>query len=435
MRAELQALPAHRELFSVGRRSVAPTVRAALYPHVDRLYRTQLSLDRPSADLFLCHVLRPDKAAVIFGPNGSGKSNFINAMSVMRDLVLHSTSLTSAEFAARHTPFRFGLSDGHPTEFSIDVLLGTTRYLYSFAYNHEHICSERLMVYCTGKSQRWFERSIDGVTRDETWAPFSQKFNGPRAMWRSATRAESLFLTAAAGLNSSQLEPLFRWFEQGMQFVLPSDPLKFTGIGQSMQNSQYKGRLLGFLQSAGIRVHDVRACGPQSAGIEVSHARENRSPVWTNLADESAGTQRLVSLFAPLSAAVERRQLLLADEFDLGLHPLVARYLIGLINGSDAPPQGAQMVLTSQNTSLMDMQILRRDEIWLMEQNASGASELVRVWRARIPPRKGELIGRRYLCGRYGAIPHISTRSHADRSDHHPHFAGAPGADGPGKVN
>ncbi len=373
-------------------------------------------------------VRRLSRSAIVFGPNGSGKSNLINAFAVMRELVLHSTTLSEAEFAARHTPYRFGAAARAGTEFEIDVLLDKVRYRYSFAYDDKGIRAERLLVYCTGKSQRWFERVWDEEQQKENWAPFSQNFSGPRAMWRDATRSNALFLTTAAQLNAEQLKPLFHWFEHGMELVFPSESANMTRMAASLQDAGFKRRMLEFLNAADIRVSDVRVRDPETgladlspswrsqerrpgaaaarSGVEFSHARDG-SFVWVQATDESAGTQRLAALFAPLLSAIENGKLLLVDEFDLSLHPLVARFLMQLINDPKISDRGAQLLLTSHNTTLMDVNVLRRDEIWLMALDDKDASQLTPVWRSPLPPRKHELIGKGYLRGRYGAIPAI----------------------------
>jgi AAA15 family ATPase/GTPase len=146
--------------------------------------------------------------------------------------------------------------------------------------------------------------------------------------------------------------------------------------------------------------------------VEFSHSRDG-ALVWLQATDESAGTQRLASLFGPLLSAIENGKLLLVDEFDLSLHPLVARYLMQLINDPKISDRGAQLLLTSHNTTLMDLNVLRRDEIWLMELGENEASRLTPVWRSALPPRKHELIGKGYLRGRYGAIPDIRARPSA----------------------
>jgi hypothetical protein len=372
-------------------------------------------------------VPRVSKAAVVFGPNGSGKTNLLTAVAVMRDMVLHSTTFSAADFAERYSPFLLDRSQGRPTEFEVDVVLDRVRYQYAFAYDGRRICAERLLVFPTGKSQRWFERTLVNEHGLECWAPFSNNFTGPRAMWRDATRAQALFLTTAAQLNARQLAPLFDWFEHGLAVVFGSEKLDLGHLAESVKDDRRKRVLLEFLRGAGIKMHDVRIAEPPAAAIrpvergrlpakpshgdpkaiEFSHLRDDGSVVWMPSADESTGAQRLAGLFAPLLTAVQRGQVLLIDEFDLSLHPLVARYLIQLFNDPKLSNNGAQLLLTSHNTNLMDMDLLRRDEIWLMELDANAASTLLRMWHSASPPRKHELIGKRYLFGRYGAVPAI----------------------------
>jgi hypothetical protein len=254
-------------------------------------------------------------------------------------------------------------------------------------------------------------------------------------LWRDATRAPSLFLTTAVQLNARQLEPLFDWFENGLGLLFGSRKVDFSSVADCVQDGTRKPHLIKFLQGAGIHVHDARvverhatAAGrPEHfpdrprppdklhanpvdpAAVEFSHLREDGSVVWLPSTEESTGTQRLLGLFGPLLNALRLGQVLLVDEFDLSLHPLVARYLIELINDPEISPHGAQLLLTSHNTTLMDLDILRRDEIWLMQLDDTNASLLVRLWQSSSPPRKHELIGKRYLYGRYGAVPEIRT--------------------------
>jgi len=372
-------------------------------------------------------VPRVSKSAVIFGPNGSGKTNLINAIAVMRDLVLRSTTFSPGEFSARHTPFALeqcGGNGGKATEFEVDVLLGKVRYQYAFAHDKHRICFERLLVYQTGKSQRWFERSSNDSSHVERWAPFSNNFAGPRVIWKDATRSQALYLTTAAQLNARDLKPLFDWFEHGVALVFASDRIDQSRLAACIQDEKRKHSMLEFLRSAGIRVHDIRIAEPpairndfsdrkgrarvhEQKTIEFCHLREDGKPVWMPLSGEATGVQRMVSLFGPLLTAIKGGRLLLIDEFDLSLHPLVARYLIQLVNNPEISKDGAQLLLTSHNSTLMDMDILRRDEIWLMELNDGAASTLLRMWNSASPPRKNELIGKRYLYGHYGAVPAI----------------------------
>jgi hypothetical protein len=370
-------------------------------------------------------VPRVSKAAIVFGPNASGKTNLLIALATFRDLILHSSGYSDSQFSERHTPFRFGPSMTQPTEFEIDVLLDRVRYRYAISYDSQRIRFERLLVYRTGKSQRWFERRFDEATRKDTWAPFSPNFNGPREMWRKATRPKALFLTTAAQLNSEQLAPLLDWVEHRLEILFPGDMTDVNRIAMRIQDETFKTRVLALLSAVDIHVDDVRFAEqdpsradptpPPGAGflrqgsahrsIEFLHARDGLVPMWLDSVFEAAGTQRLIGLFGPLLQAAENGKLLLIDEFDASLHPLVARFLIRLINDPRVSSKGAQLLLTSHNTTLMDLDILRRDEIWLVQLDDKHASNLLPLLRSS--PRKHELIAKNYLKGRYGAVPLI----------------------------
>jgi hypothetical protein len=370
-------------------------------------------------------VPRISKAAIVFGPNASGKTNLLIALATFRDLILHSSGYSDSQFGERHTPFRFGPSMTQPTEFEIDVLLDRVRYRYAISYDSQRIRFERLLVYRTGKSQRWFERRFDEATRKDSWAPFSPNFNGPREMWRKATRPKALFLTTAAQLNSEQLAPLLEWVEHRLEILLPGDMTDVNRIAMRIQDETFKTRVLELLSAVDIHVDDVRFAeqdpsrtdpapppgsgflrrGSAHRSIEFLHARDGLVPMWLDSVFEAAGTQRLIGLFGPLLQAAENGKLLLIDEFDASLHPLVARFLIRLINDPRVSSKGAQLLLTSHNTTLMDLDILRRDEIWLVQLDDKHASNLLPLLRSS--PRKHELIAKNYLKGRYGAVPLI----------------------------
>jgi hypothetical protein len=358
-------------------------------------------------------VPRVSKSAIAFGPNASGKTNLLVAFATMRELMLNSTALTEAQFRERYTPFRFG--PGRPTTFEIDVLLDRVRYRYMFSHDAQRVVSERLLVYRTGKSQRWFERHYNAATQKDEWAPFSPSLNGPREMWRKATRPNTLFLTTAVQHNCRQLAPLMHWMEHRLEILFPTDLADLNRFVVRVQDSGFKARVLELLRASDIQVADIRVthpAGPRST-IEFLYTRPGWSPVWLDSVFEAAGTHRLMGLLVPLLDAIEHGKLLMVDEFDTSLHPLVARFLVRLINDPAVSRKGAQLLLTSHNTTLMDLEFLRRDEIWLVELNDKHTSTLSPLQRSR--PRKHELVAKNYLKGRYGAVPSIDSEAMCGR--------------------
>ncbi len=381
-------------------------------------------------------VPRLAKSAALFGANASGKTNLFVALATLRDLILHSTGYSAAQLKERYTPFQFGPSARRSTEFEIDVLLEGTRYRYSMAYDADRVLYERLLVYRTGKAQRWFERHFDRDAQRDDWAPFSPHFHGPREMWRKATRAKALFLTAAAQLNSEQLAPLVSWVEHSLEIVFPADLSDGNRVAAQLQNEDFKHKIVSLFRAVDMPITDVRITDPDathgyfaphtgtsSPPIEFLYTRDPWTPVWLNACFEASGTHRLFALLGPLLTAMERGKLLVIDEFDRNLHPLIARFLIRLMNDPAVSKHNAQLLAISHNNTLMDLDILRRDQIWLVQLGPERASSLSPL--SRSDTGKRDSIAKSYLRGRYGAVPLIQSDV---SEDNHP-IPGAPETD------
>jgi uncharacterized protein len=351
------------------------------------------------------------RAAVLFGPNASGKSNLVLALATLRALVLGSVTLTDAEYAALYQPFGWGPSSIRPTQFTVEVLIEAVRYRYLVAYDARRIVREELLVYRTGKAQRWILRAYDESAQAESWAAFSPNFTGSREMWRKATRPRALFLTTAVSLGSELLRPLYDWFDKGFETLRPDDaPL--ASIAEHFQDRELKAQMLRVLDAADIPIEDVRmaALDAESAararaqnGTRLEFLPAGEATTWLDAAMLSTGSIRLLVILGSILRVIRNGRLLVIDDFASRLHPVLAKFLVDLVH---RPGTVAQLLLTAHCAALMDLELLRRDEIWLAELDGARASQLVPLTRYR--PRKHEMVARAYLRGRYGAVPHIT---------------------------
>jgi uncharacterized protein len=370
------------------------------------------------------------RGAAIYGANASGKSNLIFGLGTMTNLVLQSTALTEAQFAELYTPFRLDQeAPSEPTEFEINLVLSGVRYEYGFSYDGRRIRSEWLTVYRTGKGQQWFDRSWDEHKGKEQWGSFSTHFSGPRETWRKATRPQALFLTTAVQLNSELLKPLFDWFGSGLLML---NTVGMLGLGYTLQRLDelgFKERVLEVLRAADIHIADIKIekkSGQQvNFSLEVGKpptvlAREGEIPIVTfgHRVDggetvyfdprfESAGTQRLFACIGPILDAIEQGKLLVIDDVDSSLHPMVTRFIVGLFHDPVVSRHDAQLWITTHDTSLLDTDLMRRDQFWFVDKDERQASVLVPL--TDFSPRKNEALERGYLRGRYGGVPFISS--------------------------
>jgi uncharacterized protein len=372
------------------------------------------------------------RGAAVYGANASGKSNLIFGLVTMGNMVRQST-LTETQFAEFYTPFRLEKgSAGQPTEFEVNLLLSGVRYEYGFSYDGQRIRSEWLTVYRTGKGQKWFDRTWDEESGEELWGTFSTHFSGPRETWRKATRPQALFLTTAVQLNSELLKPLFDWFTGGLVVV---NAVSMLGLGftlQRLDEAGFKERVLEVLRAADIHIADIkieRRPGHQfnlsfEAGkpptvlaregevpfVTFGHRVEGGETVYFDPRFESTGTQMLFACIGPVLDALENGKLLVIDDVDASLHPMVTRFVAGLFHDPSISKKNAQLWITTHDTSLLDTDVMRRDQFWFVDKDERQASILIPL--TDFSPRKNEALERGYLRGRYGGVPFISSLRH-----------------------
>ncbi|MHB1678683.1 MAG: AAA family ATPase [Sulfuriferula sp.] len=371
----------------------------------------------------LPHLLR---SAVVYGPNASGKSTLLLALQFMRAVVAESASIMQPGQAFNVQPFRLDRDYvRQPTEFEMTFLLGGVRHQYGFSLTPERIISEWLLVYRTAKPQQWFSRKFDEQTQSSNYE-FSTHLSGPRKLWEETTRPNALFLSTAAQLNSELLGPIFRWLvEHPVYFPAGLSPLPDLTT-QLLQTDEGRRSVSDFLVSADISISDVLTVsrpgfqqnlmfGPDGAKFsreeremlmpQFVHNTKHGSAVF-ELHEESQGTQRLYTLIAPVLDVLKQGRLLIVDELDSSLHPLLVRRLVRMFQQPETNPKGAQLLFSTHDTSLLDRTLFRRDQIWFTEKDQDQATRLYSL--SDFSPRETEAWEKGYLTGRYGAVPFFS---------------------------
>jgi len=371
--------------------------------------RNVLAVDAPNTPDLL-------SSAVLFGANSAGKSNLIKALLAMQDLVKHSATTGQVGEPLEVTPFRFDDdSDRQPTEFELVFVAENVRYQYGFSLNRERVLEEWLYAHPSGRPQCWIERIFDSETGEYVWGAMG-KLTGKKQLWQASTRANALFLSTAMQLNNQQLKPVFEWI---------SDQLRIGGlVGWGMEHSlrlcekgtEERGRVISFLADADLNISDLdlqrRPFDPDGLpntlpdDVRTVHLTESGSRVLLNLDDESDGTQKLFALAGSWLQSLEQGYTLVMDELQDNLHPLMVKFLVQLFHSPESNPNQAQLIFTTHDTSILDQEVFRRDQIWFCEKDQAQVTHLLPLMDFK--PRKGvENIEKGYLSGRYGALPYL----------------------------
>ena len=135
--------------------------------------------------------------------------------------------------------------------------------------------------------------------------------------------------------------------------------------------------------------------------------RDGSSGLYTlELADESDGTRKLMSIAPAIESALAGGGILLVDEIEKELHPMLVEYVVAKFQSKRTNPHGAQIVFTTHNTELLNMELLRKDQLYFADKKQEdGASELYSI--SEFSTRTTENIRKGYLLGKYGATPNV----------------------------
>lgn len=367
------------------------------------------------------------KTVAIYGANASGKSNLLAALNSMEQIVTHRSQRGEL---LPITPFKLNKnSKNAPSEFEVTFIVDDIRYQYGFSANATQIFDEWLIVYPKNHAQKWFERVWDSEHQKHQWK-FSSFFTGKKQVWQDATRSNALFLSTAVQLNNEQLKPVFDWFDKTLRF---GGVEGFSPAYTALQCNEGKNLdIIKFLKAADFNISDIKVKteeftptslpndipaplkdallkelqGQKSLQITTSHKDHDGIDVPFDFTEESDGTQKLFSFAGPILDVLENGRVLCIDELNVNLHPKLVKFLIELFHNEKTNPKNAQLVFTTHETSILNQEVFRRDQIWFCERNEKQFSILYPL--SDFSPKKGkENLELGYLSGRYGALPFI----------------------------
>ena len=352
------------------------------------------------------------KSAVIYGANASGKSNVLNAFWFMVNYVLTSHS-QQVHKAIDRIPFKFDKeTPARPSSFEVIFTANGIRYAYGFSVTDKAVVEEYLYYYPNGRQAIIFER------KDTTDFRFTVDIDEQNTL-KERTSANKLYLSVASNWSYVKVIPVLEWFAS-CQIITKNSVADAYGLeAEQLKDDDYRRVIASMLRIAdfGIQSLQVRDSDPISSkrgdiftNVDAVHTVQdvegNISSYTLNMTEESDGTNSYFKLIGVVKKALDLGTLLVADEMDAHLHPLLTKHLVSLFNSAEFNPKGAQLIFTSHNTNLLDLDVLRRDQIWFTEKDEqTAATDLFSLYDFSI--RKDAKVEKGYLIGRYGAIPFI----------------------------
>lgn len=353
------------------------------------------------------------KTIGLFGPNASGKSSIIRAIKFCCMMILESHQ-HNENTRFNFQPFKFDGWQDKPSRFYIDFLCDDIEYEYEYTLTPTEILEESLYYYPNGRKAKVFKRKGTEYT-------FGTKVLERPKDVALATSNKNLFLSRASSMNRELAKTIYRFFLN--TFLLDLVSLNSTSIEYNF--NKYKKVILKALEICDSDICDIKlrhkkvtqpvAVGHDDQGVSLELRtvdaidfktchKIDPSIQFDMERDESDGTQRLFAILNRMLDVVSNNKSLMLDEFDRQLHTLLADFLIDLVHAS---PQ-SQLLFTSHNTNLIDMDRFRKDQIIFVNKKADGATEVYslydfRDFRDTMDAEKG------YIQGRFDAIPYVTS--------------------------
>lgn len=395
------------------------------------------------------------RTAVIYGANGSGKSNFCRALSFLKNLALSGrprSSGTGRDF------FRFSEEPGKPTSFDLQFIVNDNVYRFGVKLDDQRVLEEWLVRVDGGREKELYERITDSdgnvVIEAKGLKTVNEKLKALATI--GGPQNQTFLATIRATLDphdyGKDLGFIFEWFEKTLTLIRPDEP--FLPLGQLLTQDQEFLKFAGeFLRAASTGVNnlitikkeltedELRGLLPEKilskvteemredrtavvqldegkevlveqAGenhyylltIQAAHEHQQGRKASLELSEESDGTRRLLHLIPALYHLKTRGGVYVIDEIDRSMHPMLTwKFLDFFLNHCGG--EHRQLVVTTHESNLLDLALLRRDEIWFSEKDKRGATRLYSL--ADFKVRTDLAVRKHYMQGRFGAVPFL----------------------------
>lgn len=363
------------------------------------------------------------KSAVIYGANGSGKSNFISALAFVKNIVTYSINHQPGQ-GILQTPHKL-LGTSTNSTYKIQFIKDDVRYAYGFSISNFLVSEEYLYYFPNNRQVKIFERSSDGF---ETGSKFRGRLNN----CKDILKPNRLLLSCAANFSAvEEIEAAYRFFADDLVVYNAANESNWMeySLHQIHDNPQIKAAVLAFMRDLGLGIKDIKISIDRRSAKEVeippflSDEFKNKllqgtvdaitATVFYDgfstdlMSEESTGIQKLFAFLCPLLDIMINGKVLICDELETNLHEALVLGLIKLFINVQTE-EFAQIFFSTHDTSLLTLDLFRRDQIWFTELSTTDRSTKLYSLAEIKNVRKDESVGKGYIAGKYGAIPMLN---------------------------
>lgn len=377
-------------------------------------FKTEATLDMTAINAYKEHeynlIEREDtkerflRVAAIYGANASGKSNLYLAMGYFQSIVKESLNNVAPDgetvLQRYYKPYLFEEEEEN-SEFQIIEIIDEYEYRYGYEYNAECIVSEWMYRknLKTNRTTVIFERTQDKVD-------FGATVRKECDIYKEQIPVETLVLSFFNKLKMKTAIFSDVYNEIMSTLAVHSDFYEDTSVLDEIlpdMIDKEKDELLKFLEAIDTGIKDISyEEKDKNLRFLTTHLGRNGKKYDINLFDESEGTIKSIIIYIYARIAILFNKSLFIDELNVKLHPLLLKFIVDLFYNKNST---AQLIYTTHDTTLMDKKFFRRDQIWFVQKDEYGYSELTALSDYKV--RMDASFEKDYLAGVYGGIPLI----------------------------
>lgn len=362
------------------------------------------------------------KATVVYGANGSGKTNFIDAISFVKNLVMNSINHQPGQ-GVRQQPHKL---EGYDKEsaYKVQFIVKGIRYVFGFSLKNMVVVEEYLYFFPNSRQTKIFERKENSFSA-------GSKFRGKFSACKAILRPNRLLLSCAANFSSVQeVLDAYYFFNEELVIYGPLNQNNWMNYSlyQINNNPRIKAAVIALLSELGTGIKDIQVKVDQKKldsselppflsdefkafllkeSVDAISAKVKYDKFYIDLMEEeSTGIRKLFAMMCPLIDIIINGKVLICDELEASLHEALVYGLVKLFINTDSKKY-AQLMFTTHETGLLNLDVFRRDQIWFTEMKKDRSTDLYSLAEIK-NVRKEENYGKGYIAGKYGAIPMLN---------------------------
>jgi len=395
------------------------------------------------------HIIQVDKklsllkSAIIYGNNASGKSNLLEAMAFMKQIILNSFRDALIENKDKKFPLeKFALNsktENESTFFEVSFIHNNIKYRYGFEIDYDKVIAEWL-YHTTTKEVYLFKRDLQNIKVNKS--TFKEGIGKEEDV-----KENVLFLSILATLGKEISSNIIDWFKKFniINGIHDRGHKRYT-IDKLKEDKNFFNWVLHFIKYLEISnlatteedVHEIdletlkekekdeeiinfftslqkiQSKQPKRDQLLTYHRKYDENNILIDAIafnfdkQESEGTKKLLYLLGPWYDTLKNGEVLIIDELDSRLHSHLTLRLIDFFHKCNI--NKAQLICAVHDIILLNKETFRRDQIWFMEKNQFGSSELISLADFKTNKvRNKSAFDKNYLEGKYGAIPYFDT--------------------------